>query len=179
MNRFGKTAFTLLELLCVITLIALLASMMMPALGHVREKAHSTACAANLRQIGVAVSLYVSEHDNTFPYIETDPTNPILYPDDIPAQPMLETLQPYGVSAKTLECPADVSNPNANYYAKKQTSYEWRPMIDGETRVNATIFSRRGAINVPLSRVRQVIDFTAVHNGRQNVLYADGRVVAF
>lgn len=179
MIRCAVKGFTLVELLCVIAIIAVLGSLLMPALGQMLAKAHSTACAANLRQIGVAVSLYVNDHDNTFPYIETDPTNPVLYPEDVTAKPMLETLAPYGVSAKTLQCPADLAEPNANYYAKKQTSYEWRPMIDGETRVNATIFSRRGAINVPLGRVRQVIDFTPVHNGRQNVLYADGRVCAF
>jgi prepilin-type N-terminal cleavage/methylation domain-containing protein/prepilin-type processing-associated H-X9-DG protein len=171
--------FSLVELLCVITIIAVLASMLSPALQRMRLSAQSVACASNLRQIGIAVNLYVADHDNTYPCIETDPTNPILYPPDMQAQPMLATLQPYGVTEKTLQCPSDLADPNANYFAKKGTSYEWRPILDGENKVNPVMFGRRGAFNASPSRVRQVIDFTPVHNGRMNALYGDGHVRSF
>jgi prepilin-type N-terminal cleavage/methylation domain-containing protein/prepilin-type processing-associated H-X9-DG protein len=171
--------FSLVELLCVITIISVLASMLSPALRRMKLSAQSVACASNLRQIGIAVNLYVADHDNTYPYIETDPSLGNLYPEDVQAKPMLETLQPYGVTEKTLECPSDLADPNANYFAKKGTSYEWRPILDGESRVNPVMFGRRGAVNVSPARIRQVIDFTAIHNGRMNALYGDGHVRSF
>lgn len=168
--------FTLIELLCVVAILGLLVSLTLPALGKARDRAESAACFGNLRQIGVAVSLYVSEHDNTFPCIETDPSLGKLYPEEMQAKPMLETLSRYGVSEKTLQCPSDIGDPNANYFAKKGTSYEWRPILDGENAINPTFLTRRGAVRVPPSRFRQVMDFAPVHSGRQNALYADGHV---
>jgi prepilin-type N-terminal cleavage/methylation domain-containing protein len=55
------TAFTLVELLVVIALIAILAALMMPALGR------SSACLSNLRQMGVAWHLYLGDHGDRFP----------------------------------------------------------------------------------------------------------------
>lgn len=59
--------FTLVELLTVIAIIGVLAAIIIPIVGRVRESTHSSACRSNLRQIGVATSLYVSE-TKVFPY---------------------------------------------------------------------------------------------------------------
>jgi len=58
--------FTLIELLVVIAIIALLMSILMPALGRVRKQARATACLAQLKQWGLAFSLYTQDNDGYF-----------------------------------------------------------------------------------------------------------------
>ena len=59
-------AFTLNELLVVICIVALLAAMLMPALGQVRLAARKSQFASNLRQLGLAELMYVEDNDGTF-----------------------------------------------------------------------------------------------------------------
>lgn len=64
----GRSAFSLVELLVVIALLALLLSILLPALSQTRHQARRAACAANLRQVGVAVHLYAQDFDDTIPF---------------------------------------------------------------------------------------------------------------
>ena len=60
-------AFTLIELLVVIAVIAILASLMLPALNRARETARSSICQSNLKNIGLALSGYLSDYNDIFP----------------------------------------------------------------------------------------------------------------
>jgi prepilin-type N-terminal cleavage/methylation domain-containing protein len=67
MNRRAKHGFTLIELLVVIAIIAILASMLLPVLAKVKESGHRTGCISNLRQWGMAMTMYLDEAAQVFP----------------------------------------------------------------------------------------------------------------
>lgn len=69
MRRRATVAFTLVELMVVIGIIALLIAMLMPALSESRQQARQTACLSNLRQIGMAIEMYAGDNQGaTVPF---------------------------------------------------------------------------------------------------------------
>lgn len=61
-----RLAFTLIELLVVIAIIAILAAILFPVFAQAREKARSTTCLSNLKQIGLGFMMYAQDYDETF-----------------------------------------------------------------------------------------------------------------
>ena len=62
-----QMGFTLIELLVVISIISLLISILLPALGAARKTAESVKCLANLRQLGVSMHTYAADYNDTMP----------------------------------------------------------------------------------------------------------------
>src|SRR5262249_22210391 len=73
----SRRGFSLIELLVVIAITAILAGLLLPALGRSKAKAYNAACMNNLRQLGIATRLYSDDNQERLPSAEILPTQPI------------------------------------------------------------------------------------------------------
>lgn len=110
------SAFTLIELLVVVAIISLLTAILLPVFFSVRGRARQTVCISNLRQIGMAVSLYADDSDDLYPSGK-DPSDEYANPDIWTGSPyqtqvhqmpfLTDILAPYTRSVDLWHCPAD------------------------------------------------------------------------
>ena len=63
----GRQGFTLIELLVVIAIIAILAAMLIPALARAKARAQRLQCLSQMKQLGVAIQLFATDHDDRYP----------------------------------------------------------------------------------------------------------------
>ena len=181
-----KNGFTIIELLVVIAIISILAAILFPVFAKAKGKAKQTACVSNLRQIGAATGMYMSDYDDLFPFAvdASDKYRPQIwagfpdFKDKIPYMPMLhEALEPYTKSRKVFQCPADtgtqvldthfdldfVSSPSA--FATWGSSYLFR------TEIAFKVFSQ-SALQIP-AQINVYFDGAGHWHGSSRGLHQD------
>lgn len=179
--------FSLIEVLLVIGIIGILVGLSIPAIARARDRAVKTACAANLKQIGIAVESYRMNFKDQMPRARYMP-EPFLTSDTDP--PLYSRLSQYldngnGQGSKVFKCPGD-----REVYKLCGSSYMYQSELSGVILENWTPIR---AFNIPLSEVVVARDFDlgtfdmqdgstltvgAFHDVR-NLLFADGHVGNF
>jgi prepilin-type N-terminal cleavage/methylation domain-containing protein/prepilin-type processing-associated H-X9-DG protein len=169
-NLAGLAGFTLVELLVVIAIVGILAGLLLPVLGRAKAQGRGTACLSNLRQLGVALQLYVEENDNRMPVLYDAPLPPASGPRTNTLDLVLTN---HLGSAETLRCPAD----KQQLFEQTGSSYAWNTLVNGQP---ADRFSLLGLPFDP-HQIPLIFDKEKFHAGRGagkelNFLYADGHI---
>lgn len=200
-SRRKRAAFTLIELLVVVAVIALLISILLPALSAARARARVSVCMSNLRQVGLSLASYAEDHNGQVPRGAAKPSPEHVRDDSATNQIWHKTAQSrcglaimlgrYVRTPRILFCPADGNSNEQNEIPKIGTdndaygSYLYRnrddverPLLDDPGLNGEGLPARAWAMDVnsfgpgPYYHVN--------HAGeRVQILYLDGSVKGF
>lgn len=108
-KQASKPAFTLVEILVVIAIIAILAAILFPVFARTRENARRASCQSNLKQIALGMKQYVQDYDETGPPTLIGGLPPVTYPKA--PWGWADSLQPYLKNIQIFQCPSERFTP--------------------------------------------------------------------
>lgn len=156
-------AFTLLELLVVFVIIAVLAGLAIPLSRRLLAQGRATACVSNERQLGLALNLYLADHNLRMPELAAgrrDKSEELAVIDN--------TLDRYANEPRVFACPADFDH----FAEMTGTSYYWNTAINGQALSNLNFLFTTDPTRIPILADKQ--GFHLYSENKVNLLYADG-----
>jgi prepilin-type N-terminal cleavage/methylation domain-containing protein/prepilin-type processing-associated H-X9-DG protein len=165
-----QPGFTLIELLVVIAILSLLAALLLPVISRAKESGRGAACISNLRQIGIALQLYVQENENRMPLMRDRMIGTNAVSDPLPGPDTVLSNQLGNVLV--LKCPSD-----KELYERTGSSYSWNSLLNGQKADNFVV------LGLPFNphQIPVMFDKEKFHAARGtkkevNYLYADGHI---
>jgi prepilin-type N-terminal cleavage/methylation domain-containing protein len=195
MGTRGRGGFTLIELLVVIAIIAILAAILFPVFARARAKAREAQCKSNLKQLGIALEMYASDHDELYPFAvdAADSYCPEIwagFPEWqalIPQMPrLIDVLQPYCKSREVFHCMSDSGYDyleNTSFAVPAQptafegvgTSYNFRTEV-AFARTGPSLLPDPAGANIMMDGHGSWHGGRSYREGRWNVLFGDSHV---
>ena len=159
-----EQAFTLLELLVVMVIVAALSAMALPLLSRITQHGRTVGCLSNLQQLGGALNLYLGEHNFLVPALKAGRKSKS---EELPV--IDNTLNAYAGDPRIFACPADT----LGRAETTGTSYFWNSTLNGQSAVALDFLHLASdPAHIPI-----LSDKDPVHpyeKDHVNVLYADG-----
>jgi len=195
-DKTMRKAFTLIEILVVIVIVAALAALLFPVFTKARERARRTQCVNNLKQIGLAFGAYLSDYDDVYPWAWRP--HSVRYYGVHPS--INEVMAPYTRDQRVWECPSDIGEvflrdavgalpyPTPPFYSESlfRTSYSYLGInygnLYGQLAGNPVSCVRKPSVAVLLSELNpwhggyNKKEITNDSPARYNVLHCDGHV---
>jgi len=178
---FPVGGFTLIELLVVISVISILAALLLPVLSRARESGRATVCLSNLRQVGIALQVYVGDYRNRLPSMSD------IYPGVANDHPGPDTVLSNQLgNLKVLYCPSDRWPANkalpypqrgATYFDQTGCSFSWNTFLNGQDADQLSVIGLKFDPHaIPLMFDKEKFHLARGDTKARNFLYADGHI---
>jgi prepilin-type N-terminal cleavage/methylation domain-containing protein/prepilin-type processing-associated H-X9-DG protein len=163
-------AFTLVELLVVLAVIAILAGLLLPAIARTKESGRSTGCISNLHQIGIALQLYVQDNRNRLPWMYDWSTNLVSNTNGLS---MVQVLFNYVGTSNVYRCPSE----KQQLFDITGSSYSWNVLLNGQDADHLELFTNTfNPHEIPVIFDKDKFHLIRGETRAVNYLYADGHI---